>query len=132
MNYFTDYLSYHITYHMVDQILDENLAEEYVTLLNVYLTYYKNLHNKDPDFHMFSDENAIAMFEQDMRKLAEASDDMKTIINTNTIDMNQYETMFMLNIDGQDVACQLVFPLIQYVAGYDDWCEHNWNILQIK
>lgn len=120
--------------------LDITNEDNYVNLLNVYLTYYKTLFNKNKSESLLDDINhdkinstnrGIEFLYGEMAKMKE-DNDKDIIYKPGELKLEECEELYVLLIDNKQVyTCQLLLPLISYVSTLD-WININWSIDPLK
>jgi hypothetical protein len=111
----------------------------YMAILNVFTCYYRHLFGKDVKTTMFdgADPSKHDSTSRCMELFSEHQEKYNTTENyifgdLEDIDIEEYEEMYVLVIDNvQFKACNLLFPLIEYVSKLD-WPTMNWCIDTIK
>jgi len=128
---------------------DENDDQNGIDFLNVFLVYYKKLHNKKSYIHMFHDiiykndtetNRCMEMLYNEMHKYEQSEkNEGKEIIIYNyeneEIEKNELSKcreLYVLTLNDEPVKiCEMLLPLIKYVSELK-WSEISWSINKIK
>jgi hypothetical protein len=123
------------------EIPEEDIeGNAYMAILNVFTCYYRHLFGEDTKTNMFtgadiskkdSTSRCMELFAEHQALYEEAED--YVFDNPSNIDIDEYSSMYVLIIDTiQYKSCNLLLPLIEYVAKLDNWPHLDWCIDTIK
>lgn len=135
--------------------LSDDLAEvvPMADIINIFLIYYKQLFNKSNSSTMFDDidnnkdvstNRCMEMLYEHIYKFNQAEADSgaikkedKTMLiehddRSTPVDIEKFEELYLLKINKKQFMCELLLPIIIYIAETDDWIHTNWAIIPIK
>ncbi|CAH6421777.1 Hypothetical protein KVN_LOCUS463 [uncultured virus] len=122
---------------------EENEVQESINLLNIYLCYFKNLHNCKPDQHMFtnvdsfkkeSTNKCIELFYDEISKYKQFLDQPEKIklCEPDCFDINEVEELYLLLLNYEPYkVCQTIFPILNYLSTLD-WVNIEWSVIPLK
>jgi hypothetical protein len=115
-----------------------------VDFVNVFLCYFKNLFQKNPEYNMFNDIN----FDDDtstnrcmefmcaelykFKQLQQEDETINDIYDPDTINIDATDELYVLEIDNkQHKVSRSLIPILKYVSGLD-WTEIIWSVIPLK
>ena len=129
---------------MEDQNNNDNIIEleKYVTILNIFQTYYRDIHQIKSAESLFDgvDTDQLSSTNRSLELLYQyileyKQNRAKNIELTSVfqcINVDKYEEIYALAYDGKPVLYSASFlSLISHLAN-DDWEKINWKITKIK
>lgn len=125
--------------------MQQEPEDSYVDLIHVYLVYYKNKHQKQKSFNMFTDINeksdkptneCMEILFSEVEKLKDIMDKKYTgLYDTDKFGGLNDETvkdMYMVNINGVDKITYNLIYALQHIASVPEWINKEWAIYKIK
>jgi hypothetical protein len=121
---------------------DDNLVE--MSLLNVFICYYKQLYQVKQENHMFdgidsekedSTNRCIELMYEEIHKFQKSTDDDKDILfdpDDNTVNIDLCIELYVLYVDGNvKYVSKYMLPLLRYISDLD-WATIEWSVIKIK
>ena len=117
--------------------------DDNIEMLNVFLLYFKQLFNKEKNYHMFTEinydeENSTTrpmelLYDHLYKyKLNHHNEEITAIYKPEHIDIDNCIELYVLNLNGeQKYACQFLIPLIKLLTK-KQWLIIDWSIDPIK
>lgn len=110
----------------------------YVNILNIFMKHVNMYREKTT--HMFDnvktddDTNDIMEeFYEHINQFKESDENIRRIYAYDEINVEDFEQLFVLKVDDKIIcACELLFPLLDYIAKEIDWVQCKWKIIPIK
>ena len=113
-----------------------------INIMNIFTIYYKQLFNKEKESHMFEEinyekENSTnrcmeLLFEEIVKYNKCEDQNITKLYNEEELDIEKCPELYALLIDNKvEKVCQLLIPLIVYLAGME-WTNIDWSIHPIK
>lgn len=106
-------------------------------IINIFRQFYCKLYNVNDDIFVNIDYDKINSTNRWMEVLMEHMEKYNTFDNelhdvNNVIDIENYDELFVLIIDGiQKMYSQSLISIIKYLA-QQDWQNIHWNIIPLK
>ena len=122
---------------------EENEYNTYVSLLNIYTCYFKQLFRRQQNETMFdhldeekdSTKRCMEYLYEEINKLNKSEEpDKETLYSPNdiTLDIEKCTDLYILYLDDTPAfACKFLLPLMGYLAT-KDWLNISWSIIPIK
>jgi len=106
-------------------------------IINIFVKHYNN--TNDTHINMFSGLDSICDTNAIMEELLEHIEQYKNsppecyrLFGFDEIDINDYEQLFGIIIDDNMLCvCELMIPLLKYIAQNIDWNNTDWKIIPI-
>lgn len=121
---------------MSAKINSDDDLDVYTTMINVFIKYYNISHNtKGTLFDGICDENEcneiMDTFYEIITEFKESNDEKKIYFPDEFSNIDNLGELYCLEVDYNIICvCELLFPLIQYVA-MNFRCDDNWSIRPI-
>lgn len=141
-------LSNDLSDDLPDDLSNDDITEvvPMADIINIFLIYYKQLFNKSNSSTMFDDidnnkdvstNRCMEMLYEHIYKFKQAEEEDKTILiehddRSPQVDIEKFEELYLLKIGKKQFLCELLLPIIIYIAETDDWTHTNWAIIPIK
>lgn len=118
-------------------------SEKILKILNVYTIFYNNINGTNE--HLFSgiDHEDNTSTNSQLEKLYECMYEYRNcdpqkinLLDPHQLDINkikQYDELYGLKNNGNLIkVCQILFPILEYVATFLDYENDNWEIIEIN
>ena len=112
-------------------------AKHIENILNIFVKYYNTTNGTN--YNMFSGiddysgtNGIMEEFTDCLAEFRNCDDVNKKLLNVSEIHVEEYEELYGLKINENIVcACEIIFPLINYIAKEVDWVNVDWSIILI-
>ena len=121
---------------------EERSFGNYISLMNIFTVYFRNLFKKNPNMNMFEGVNynildstnrQMELFYEhlDKYKHMEHNEDEISIYPIEELKLDECQELYILKINNKEYGCRYLIPLISLLSEHD-WLNIEWSLLPIK